>query len=205
MTPPRNRCFCITDENGRSHVLSCTSERIKEIERSSVVLGRRIKNHGQCEGECGGIPLKTDDDADISFDALRYLVEALPLSPRTDVGPVKANDLSEHCNAFWKYQWKPEPESASILWEHLDNSGLETQSQYGTASGSCWKQLSSIETQKESLYLINIATVYGLDDSLRERMDRVLREQIETAVWNSNSGDLLKTSVTFLNVKSCKT
>jgi hypothetical protein len=186
------------DGTSQPQVASCTSERVKEIERRSVVLGRRIKDPGNREG----IPLETDDAADIDFDALRYLVEDLPLSSGTNPGPVRLDVLSKHCNAFWKYQWMPE--SASILWAHLDQSGLEPQSQRGTSSGRCWQQQISTQSRERSLYLINIAIVFGLDESLRERMDSELRQQIQTAVWNSNLDAQLKTSVEFLqNIGGC--
>jgi len=129
------------------------------------VLKQRIKDHENGKG----IPLETDDAADIDFDALRYLVEDLPLSSRTNPGPVRPDILSKLCNAFWKHQWIPE--SASILWAHFDQSGLETQSQLGRY----WRQQTSIQLQERSLYLINIAIVFGLDESLRESMDRELR------------------------------
>jgi hypothetical protein len=201
MAPPQLYCFHIlplTDGIAQPQVVSCTSERIQEIERRSVVLRQRIKDRGNREG----IPLETDDAADIDFDALRYLVEDLPLSSGTKLGRVGLDVLSKHCNAFWKYQWIPE--SASILWAHLDQSGLETQSQRGPSSGRCWQQQTSTQSQERSPYLINIAIVFGLDESLRVEMDREVRQQIQTAVWNSNLDARLKTSVEFLqNIEGC--
>lgn len=196
MEAPRLYSFHIrphSDGTAQPQEASCKPQRIKEIERCSVVLKQRIKDHGNHEG----IPLETDDEADINFDALRYLVEDLPLKPGTNLGSVRLDVLSKHCNAFWKYQWMPE--SASIVWAHLDQSGLETQSQRGTSSGRCWQQQTSTQLQERSLYLINIAIVFGLDESLRERMDTELRQQIQTAVWNSNLDARLKTSVEFLH------
>src|SRR5690348_3941831 len=104
---PQNYNFHIhpeSDLTAQPRVVSCTPERIEKIEGLSVVLKQRIKdprNHGI-------IPLETDDDADINFDALRYLVQDLPLSSGVDPGPVRPADLSKHCSAFWKYQWMPE-------------------------------------------------------------------------------------------------
>lgn len=190
-------CFHI-DESGQQKKVSCSPERIKEIERRSVVLKQWIKDHRNREG----IPLEIDDATDINFDALRYLVENLPLDPMKDPGPIKLGDLSRHCSAFWKYQWIPE--SASILWKSCDQSGLDTQSQCGTSPRRCWQQQTPPKSLENSLYLINIAIVLGLDEFLCEGMDRVLSQQIQTAVWNSNPGAQLKTSVEFLrNIEGC--
>jgi hypothetical protein len=183
-----------SDETAQPQVVSCTSKRIKDIEQRSVVLKRRIKDPESREG----ILLETDDAAGINYDALRYLIEDLPLSPGTNPGPVTPDVLSTHCNAFWKYQWLPE--SASILWAHLDQSGLDTR----TSSEHCWQQQTSTQSQERSLHLINIAIVFGLDENLRERMDAELRQQIQTAVWDSNPDAPLKTSVEFLhNIEGC--
>lgn len=198
-------CFHI-DGAAEPQKVSCSSERIKEIERCSVVLKQRIEDHGSRQE----IPLEIDDAADINFHALRYLVENLPLERSgTDPGRIKLDDLSRHCSAFWKYQWMPE--SASILWDHLDPSELEPQSQRGTSPGRCWRQQTSTQSQqtpaqlqKRSLYLINIAIVFGLDKSLCERMNTELRQQIQYTVWNSNLDARLKTSVKFLhNIEGC--
>jgi|SRR5271156_6796813 len=190
-------CFHI-DGAAQQKKVFCSSERIKEIERRSVVLKQWIKDHGNRER----IPLEIDDATDINFDALRYLVENLPLDPKKDPGPIKLDDLSRHCSAFWKYQWIPE--SASILWKYRDQSGLDTQSQCGTSPWRCWRQQTTPQSLESSLYLINIAIVFGLDEFLREGMNRVLSQQIQTAVWNSNPGTQLKTSVEFLrNIEGC--
>ena len=187
---------CI-DGTAQPIVVSCTSKRLKEIEQRSVVLKQRIKDPKNRKG----IPLETDDAAGIDFDALGYLVQP-PLSSGMNPGSVRPDDLSRHCNAFWKYQWMPE--SASILWAHLDQSEVESQSQHETSSERCWQQKTSIVLQQRSLYLINIAIVFGLDESLRERMDKELRQQIPTAVWNSNLDARIKTSVGFLNkIEGC--
>jgi len=85
-----------------------------------------------------------------------------------------------------------------ILWAGLDKSEFETQSQRGTDYERCWRQQSSTESPESSLYLINIAIVLGLEESHRAKMDALLRQQIETAVWNSRSDLQLKTSVKFL-------
>jgi hypothetical protein len=187
-------CFHINGAAQQKKV-SCSPERIKEIERRSVVLKQWIEDHETREG----IPLEIDDATDINFDALRYLVENLPLDQ--DPGPINLGDLSRHCSAFWKYQWIPE--SASILWKSCQ-SGLDTQSQRGTIPRLCWQQQTSPKSLENSLYLINIAIVFGLDEFLREGMNRVLSQQIQTAVWNSNPGAQLKTSVEFLrNIEGC--
>jgi hypothetical protein len=190
-------CFHI-HETAQLRKVSCSSERIKEIERRSVVLKQWIKDHETCQG----IPLEIDDAVDINFNALRYLVENLPLDSKKDPGPVKLDDLSRHCSAFWKYQWIPE--SASILWKHRDQSGLVTQSQGGTGPERCWRQQTPPQSLESSLYLINIAIVFGLDKILCEEMNGVLLQQIQTAVWNSSLDAQLKTSVEFLrNIEGC--
>jgi hypothetical protein len=186
-----------TDGNAEAQVVPCTPERIEQIKRCSVLLKQRIKDAENCEK----IPLETDDAADINFETLRYLVEDLPLVPGIDLGPIKPNDLSKYCNAFWKYQWMPE--SATILWAKLDQSGLQMQSQRGTGSERCWQQQTSPQSQ-ERLYIINIAIVFGLDENLRERTDRELRHHFQTVIWNSNLDAQLKTSVGFLHrIKGC--
>jgi len=196
MADPQAYCFHIRPHNDRAaqpQVVSCSSDRVKQIEQRSVILKQRIKDHENGKG----IPLETDNTADISFHDLRYLVEDLPLSPGTNPGPVSLGELSKHCSAFWKYQWRPE--SASILWEHLDNSEPETQNQRGTNSRRCWQQQTSTRLQERSLHLINIAIVFGLDEDLRERMDTEFRQQIQIAVWSSNLDTRLKTSVEYLH------
>jgi hypothetical protein len=201
MAPPQRYCFYIRPHNdgtAQPQEASCSSDRIKQIEQRSVVLQQRIKDPENHKG----ILLETDGAADIDFDALKFLVEELPLSSGTNIGPVKADVLSKHCNAFWKYQWMPE--SASTLWDNLDQSELEAQSLHGTSPRRCWQQKTSTQSQESSLYLINIAVVFGLDESLREAMDRELRLQIKTAVWNSNPDAQLRTSVKFLhNIEGC--
>jgi hypothetical protein len=183
------------DGTAQPQEVHCTPERIKEIERCSILLRQRIKD----AGNCGVILLETDDEANINLDVFRYLIRDLPLEPGADPGLVKLDVLSKYCNAFWKYQWLPE--SASILWEHLDRSGLEAQIQRVTSPERCWRQQTSPESQKNSLYLINIAIVFGLYESLRETMDKEIRQHIQTAIWDSNPDAQLKTSVLFLKTR----
>jgi hypothetical protein len=194
----RFHVYLSNDEAAQPQEVPCTPERIKEIERRSVVLKQQIKGARNCRA----IQLKTDDEADINFDAIRYLIEDLPLEPEAKPGPVKPDVLTKHCNAFWKYQWMPE--SANILWKHLDSPRLETQIQHMTISERCWRQQTSPESQERSLYLINIAIVFGLDESLREMMDKEIHQHIQTAIWNSKLDAHLKTSVEFLHkLKGC--
>jgi hypothetical protein len=181
------------DEGARPQVIFCETQRIEKIKGLSVMLRQRIKENRSREG----IPLETDEEAGIDYHALNFLVMDLPLSPRTNLGLIRLEDQSRHCSAFWRYQWIPE--SASILWSCLDRTGLETPSQDGMKAGRCWQQQISTELQQKSLYLINIAIVFGLDESLREEMDRELCRHIQTALWNSSLDVQLKTSVKFLN------
>jgi hypothetical protein len=195
MADSRKCCFHISpsnDETAEPEVVHCSPQRIEEIQRTSVIVKERIRSRGNCEG----IPLEIDDAADIDAEVLKYIVTNLPLKPGIDPGPIRLADLSKHCNAWWKYKWVPE--SAKPLWEHLDRSGIETQNLHGASPTRCWQQQTPQKSQESSLYLTNIAIVLGLDDSLRDEMDRQLHLQVQHIVWNSKLDAQLKTSVDLL-------
>jgi hypothetical protein len=189
-------CFHIYQQNDTTtepEELHCPPERIEQIQRLSVILKERINSHGNGQG----IPLEIDNAADIDAGVIKYLVTDLPLKSGTNPGRVKPADLSKFCNAWWKYKWMPE--SAKLLWEQLDRSGIEPQNPQGTNITRCWHHRTSNTLHESAQYLINITIVLGLDDNLREEMDRELRLQIQNVVWNSNLDAHLKTSVDFLH------
>lgn len=196
MADSQKCCFHISpqgDESAVAEVLHCSRERIDEIQRLSVILKERINYHGNCEG----IPLETDDTADIDAGVVKYLVAELPFKSGIDPGKIKLVDLSKFCNAWWKYKWIPE--SAKILWDRLDRLGTEAQAADSASPTRCWRHQTPNRSQQSSLYLVNIAIVLGLDDNLRVEMDRELHLQIENIIWNSNLDVHLKTSVGFLH------
>ena len=78
------------DGTAQPQEVHCTPERIKEIERCSILLRQRIKD----AGNCGVILLETDDEANINLDVFRYLIRDLPLEPGADPGLVKLDVLS---------------------------------------------------------------------------------------------------------------
>jgi hypothetical protein len=196
MADSQRCCFHISsqnDETAMPEVLHCSRHRIDQIQRHSVIVKERIKCHGKCEG----IPLEIDDTVDIDAGVVKYLVADLPFKSGIDPGKIELLDLSKFCNAWWKYKWIPE--SPKILWDRLDRTGIEISSPHPASARRCWQRQTPNKWQQSSPYLVNIAIVLGLDDSLREQMDRELRLQIQSIVWNSNLDAHLKTSVDFLH------
>jgi len=182
------------DETAMLEVLHCSQYRIDQIRQHSVIVNEWIECHGKCEG----IPLEIDDTVDIDAGVVKYLVKDLPFKSGINPGKIELVDLSKFCNAWWKYKWIPE--SPKILWDRLDRTGTEISSPHPASARRCWQRQTPNKPLQSSPYLVNIAIVLGLDDSLREQMDRELRLQIQNIVWISNLDVHLKTSVDFLHM-----
>jgi len=196
MADSQKCCFHISPQNDQTaepEVLHFSRKRIDQLQRLSVVLKERIKSRGNCDG----VPLEIDDTVDIDAGVVKYLVADLPFKSGTDLGKIKLVDLSKACNAWWKYKWIPE--SAKILWDNLDRSRIETPNPHAASPRRCWQHQTPNTLQQSSPYLVNIAIVLGLDENIREVMDRELRLQVQNIIWNSNQDAHLKTSVDFLH------
>lgn len=132
--------------------------------------------------ETGCTTLEPDLSAGIDHDALSSLINHLHKPAPQAVGPIAYSDLSRSCNALWKY--KCNPDTFKGLASEMEKSwNIKHSQRKGT--GKCWRLPIKDIDCNESVYIVNIACVLGLDD--------ILREELKIAIWKSTAD--LKTSV----------
>jgi hypothetical protein len=127
----------------------------------------------------GGICLEVPAPAEIDERALKFLLRNLQANSAVADGSVDEKRLSKQCNGLWKYQCNPQ--SFKVLLKGLQPSWSGEENQLSTTA-YCWHQSAHSSPILTSFERINIAWVLG--------EDKLLREEIKTAVWNSNATPL---------------
>jgi hypothetical protein len=129
-----------------------------------------------------GIRLEVPATAEIGERTLQFLLRNLQANSAVSDGSVDEKTLSRQCNGLWKYQCKPQ--SFKVLLKDLQPSWSRPSGEENQLSTTayCWHQSDRSSPILTSFERVNIAWVLGEDN--------LLREEIKTAVWNSNATPL---------------
>lgn len=153
------------------------------IVQRSVLLKKLIAQSG---GE-GGIRLEVPATAEIEDHALKYFLENLQANSVVYLGSVDVESLSTQCYCLWMYECNPESFKELLEGRQPSQSHLST-------TDYCWHQPTNSSPTLTSSEQINVNIAWVLAE------DRVLREEIKKAVWNSNS-TLLTSVVELQNIQ----